>query len=266
MQTHTTTDGTALQYATYGFDDDSRETVVLLNGVTQTAQRWQPLATPLSEQFRVLTYNARGQGRSEVGDKAFTLDLHADDLAHLLDELGVDAANLVGFSHGARVSLGFAKRHPDRAKKLVLCGASADSTALTRTTYRSWFEVLRRADLEAMVWSAVPSVVGERYLRGNEPFLDHFVRIAVDENCDEGIRGMLEGILHTYRPLEQVVEGISTPTLFVSGSHDRLASPAGARRLACAAGGKYVEVKECGHYVPMEDPQKFYDLVTDFLR
>lgn len=265
MQTYTLTDGTTLQFETYGFEQGSRQTLVLLNGVTQTAMRWQNIARTLSERFQVLTYDARGQGRSEVGTHVFTLDLHADDLAALLDKLEVPAANLVGFSHGARVALGFARRYPARVNKLVLCGVTAEPSALARTTYRSWFEVLRRAGLEAMVWCAVPSVVGERYLRGNEPFLDHFVRIAVGENCDAGIRAMLEGILHTYPPIAELAEVVSAPSLCMSGSEDRLVRPAGAKKLACAMGGKYVEVKACGHYVPMEDPEAFCDLTLNFM-
>ncbi len=265
MKIHTTSDGTKLHYATYGFDDASRPTVVLLNGVTQTAARWQGLAGPLSEHYRVLAYDARGQGQSDVGPKVFTLGLHADDLAHLLDRLSVDTAHLVGFSHGARVALGFARHHPERTGRLVLCGATAETTTLTRITYRSWFEVLRRSDLETMVWSAIPSVVGERYLEGNEPLIGHFVRMAVEQNTDAGIRAMLEGILHTYRPLSEVVEGIAAPALVVSGAEDRMVTTAGAKRLAGLAGGRHVEVKECGHYVPMENPERFVELVVDFL-
>ena len=72
----------------------------------------------LSDRYRCLRYDARGHGRSQVVDAPITIDDLADDLAGLLDALGVAQAHIVGLSLGGMTAQAFGVRHPDRAESL----------------------------------------------------------------------------------------------------------------------------------------------------
>ena len=67
---------------------DTGPLLVLLNGMSQSTANWATQARHLSERFRVLMYDARGQGRSDLGDPtALSLSGHVEDLVSLLDHV-----------------------------------------------------------------------------------------------------------------------------------------------------------------------------------
>src|SRR4051794_23744191 len=75
--------------------------------------------------YRCLRYDARGHGRSQVLDQLITIDDLADDLAGLLDALGMAQAHIVGLSLGGMTAQAFGVRHPDRAESLTLMATAA---------------------------------------------------------------------------------------------------------------------------------------------
>ncbi|QDG53979.1 alpha/beta fold hydrolase [Persicimonas caeni] len=264
MPKFTTFDGTTLHYKTTGFDNDG-DVLVFLNGMTQSTAHWNSQAKAFAEAgYRVLTYDARGQGDSELGDAELTLDQHAHDLDALLDELEVDRAHLAGFSHGARIALGVANYHADRLGKLVLCSATARPTALARTIVRAWHGVLTNGGLTAMSWSALPTILGNNFLEKNENILKGIVRASVQRNSEEGVRALLEAMMD-YPDLSDLAKNVSTPTLVVSADKDLLVTPEGARELAELAGGEHALVTGVGHTIPIEAPEEFRRLVREFL-
>ncbi|WP_035903254.1 alpha/beta fold hydrolase [Knoellia subterranea] len=98
-------------------DEGSGPAVVLLHAGVADRRMWRPLVPALSAAHRVVTPDLRGWGETPLPGGRYT---DADDLAHLLDELGIDRATLVGASFGGRVALEFAAMHPDRVDTLVL--------------------------------------------------------------------------------------------------------------------------------------------------
>ncbi len=264
MPNFTTSDGAKLHYKTTGFEQDG-DTVVFLNGMTQSTAHWNSQAKAFAEDgFRVLTYDARGQGGSELGEAELTLELHAHDLDALFAELGVARAHLVGFSHGSRIALGVANHHPERLDRLVLCSATARPTALARTIVRSWHGVLTNGGLTAMSWSALPTILGNDFLEKNENILEGIVRAAVQRNSEEGVRALLEAMMD-YPDLSELAQNVSAPTLVISADEDLLVTASGARELAKLADGEHVEVEGVGHTIPIEAPEEFRRLAQEFL-
>ena len=258
-----TADGQTLFYKLAGEEEPSTP-VVLLNGMTQTTRHWASHVRVLRETRPVITYDARGQGQSDPPREIPTLELHADDLAALLDHLDIPQADLVGFSHGARVALGFAEHHPRRVRRLVLCSATAEPTALARTIVRSWQEILRLGGLEALSWASLTSIVGPYFLTQNERLLKNIVKASVDRNNAEGVALLLEGLAN-FPELADLAGKIHCPTLVISADSDPLVTTAGARELARLCGGEHRLVEHCGHTIPIEEPEIFRDFVVEFL-
>jgi pimeloyl-ACP methyl ester carboxylesterase len=101
-------------------EDGAGEPVILIHGLTLDCRMWQPQVRPLSVLFRVIRYDLRGFGRSADPDPAGPPYRDRDDLAALLDALGIPSAHLVALSRGGRVALEFALHYPGRARRLVL--------------------------------------------------------------------------------------------------------------------------------------------------
>jgi len=98
---------------------DGAPVVLAVHGVTATHRSWNSVAAAAPD-LDILAPDLRGRGRSRALPGPAGLHQHADDLAALLDHVGVDRAVVVGHSMGALASVVFADDHPDRVERLVL--------------------------------------------------------------------------------------------------------------------------------------------------
>jgi 3-oxoadipate enol-lactonase len=220
-----TIDGCSLYFEMLG-EGPGKPTVTFVNGTLQTTIYWKIAARELAHAFRILLYDTRGQGASELGDQPLCLNLHAADLKALLLENGVHRTAMIGLSHGARVALALADQSPDLISRMVLCSLSTRATYRARMIVRSWHEILQRHSLDAMVWAALPHVFGGAYLRENEKHLERIVRTIVRRNKTEALRAHLAALQH-YPPLSGMLQ---KPALSRAGAHRRGRSPGDPRR------------------------------------
>lgn len=95
-------------------------TLVLLHGLYDRWEVWQPLIDQLGQHFRVIAPDLRGHARSDHPESGYQLTDYASDIAGLLDALGIFRATIVGHSLGALVALSFASEFPERAETLVM--------------------------------------------------------------------------------------------------------------------------------------------------
>ncbi len=263
MPTWTTDDGLNLNYK---FDEgpDDGPTLVLFNGMTQSTEHWSSQAERLSPDFGVLRWDARGQGASDVPE-SISMEDHLRDLAGLLDHLDVDRAHMVGFSHGARLALAMAARRPERVDKLVLCSLTAEPTALARTIVTSWKKTLEHGGLEAMSWTALPAILGNRYLEQHESILSGIVRASIRRNSEAGVEALLDA-MDEYPDVAELARDVECETLVLSADEDLLVTREGAESLAELTDGTHRHFSGMGHTIPIEAPERFADTVRSFLR
>lgn len=97
------------------------DNLVLIHGLGANLAFWyMGIARLLARHYRVITYDLRGHGRSDMPASGYTLPEMANDLEELLDHLGVDRAHIVGHSFGARVALYFTTTRPHRVRTLTV--------------------------------------------------------------------------------------------------------------------------------------------------
>jgi 2-succinyl-6-hydroxy-2,4-cyclohexadiene-1-carboxylate synthase len=103
----------------------SGPSLVLIAGWTLNTHFWDALTPSLSRRHSVLAYDVRGTGRSTSDSSLeYSRVADAEDLAHLLDDLQIERAHLVGHSKGARIALTFAMLHPERALTVTAIGSA----------------------------------------------------------------------------------------------------------------------------------------------
>ncbi|MFH1150795.1 MAG: alpha/beta hydrolase [Actinomycetota bacterium] len=103
--------------------------LVMIMGLFTNADWWEPeLIEALAEHYRVLVFDNRGSGRSGSGGEAFTMRRFADDVAGLMDALGIDRGHVFGVSMGGMIAQQFVLDHPEKVDRLALgctmCGFS----------------------------------------------------------------------------------------------------------------------------------------------
>jgi pimeloyl-ACP methyl ester carboxylesterase len=239
-------------------------TVVFLNGTAQTAVNWHPQVRALKDRFRVLTYDARAQGRSELGSTELTWQRHVNDLKALLADRSVSRAALVGMSHGAFIALAFAHQFPKRVNRVVLGGLGDAPSRRSRLYLRSWSEILVAGNLEMMFRSFIPTVFGEAFLREHERILSQIVAALVRRNNRDALLAHLNALAE-YPPAARFTPTPDIPLLVLSGEEDLLAPPESGRRLAVRCGGEFERVIGTGHSLPSEAPARFSARIAAFL-
>ena len=258
-----TEDGCSLYYETQAFET-SRPVVVFLNGTMLTTVYWRTLAARFKDEYRVLMYDARAQGQSDIGEQAVSLDIHARDLAALLAHLEVERAHLVGLSHGAKVALACAAHFHGFVDRLVLCGVGAALSIRSKLIIKSWLEILQRSGLEATVRVALPVVFGEKFLVRQEEILPTIVEAVVARNSAEALIAHLEAVRH-YPSLNEIARSVQAPCLVVSGTDDLLVTEEAAQKLASLCNGSNERFAGAGHSLPAEVPELFGEIVLEFL-
>ena len=185
----TTPDGVRLRLTDRGAGHD--RTIVLVHGWKLSHRVFEHAILRLSRSFRVVAYDLRGMGESDKPDCRYDFDEHADDLAFVLEHLGLDDVTLVGWSMGCSVSL----RHMERG------GARVGRLGLINGPIR-----LARTDDDAFPWSMTEDVL-EEYFRAIEDEWPLHERRFTEESLHVPHSDLVDVIFHITQqtPLDVVV-------------------------------------------------------------
>src|SRR3990170_4649388 len=130
-----TDDGVRLYYEEAG----SGAPVVFVHEFAGDHRSWEPQIRHFSRRYRSITFDARGYPPSDVPEavSAYSQNRAADDIAAVLDYLGIDRAHIVGLSMGGFAALHFGFRHPARALSLTVAGCGYGAEPGQRDSFRA---------------------------------------------------------------------------------------------------------------------------------
>jgi pimeloyl-ACP methyl ester carboxylesterase len=259
-----------LAYRTVG--DGPRDLVLVQGAITNLEVLWEiPEYRSYCEQLasfsRLIIFDKRGMGLSDrvrIG----TLEERMDDVRAIMDDLGSESAVLKGVSEGGPMSMLFAATYPDRTQALVLCGAEVKEETTEDWPWGEWTReeideyltmenLLERWGKGLQVGYFAPSRKDDERLR--ELFGRLQVQSASPHDAIAFIRMAFE------IDVRHVVPSITTPTLIVHRTDDRVCHVENARWLARnIREAKYVELPGEDH-VPWIDGDDIMDEIREFL-
>jgi pimeloyl-ACP methyl ester carboxylesterase len=249
--------------------DGAGDPLVLLNGIAMTAVSWEAVARPLAKQYRVIRCDFRGQLMTPAPPPADVAE-HADDVALLLDRLGLDSAHIVGTSFGGVVGTLLAARHPDWVRSLITIAsadgfdeAMADEVARWRSACVASLESTDRGHLSDIL---EPVVYSPAWVEAHRAELAQR-RTQISALPDQWFRGLI-GLLdsaHSLR-LREELGRVRCPTLVIAAELDGFVPLDRARGLAEAIdGASFRTIEGAGHAVVVEQPQRIVELCLEFL-
>lgn len=277
--------------ASPGHDGD----VVVLHGMADVARSLEPLVDSLVDRYRVVTFDARGHGRS-THPGAYSMLHFVADLAGLLDALQIARPILIGHSLGGQTAANFAGLYPDRVRAAVLLEGLGPPAVLQVETpegrlahTRAMIDILRAAPRH----KPQPDVAAaaER-LTTVHPRLDpDRALVLAEEGTVPGPDGGLvwrhdERTWHWIASIDQTSLGhrwgaITAPVLAVSGAEawetwwarpggpsvdrQRLTEEQFAARLATFADIEHIELADAGHMLHFDQPAAIERIVGEFL-
>lgn len=253
-------DGVALRYELSGRGE---RTLVLVHEMGGSLESWDDVAPKLAESRRVLRYDTRGAGMSQKVRGELGIDTMADDIAALLDHIGIAGqVALAGIAVGGAIALHFAARYPGRTSA-VAAGSPATGVAPERRA--AALERVARIEAAGMAF-AVEDSMQNGYppeLRGDIKRFERYRArwLGNDPLSYATIWRMLAGL-----DMERELTGLRCPVLVIGGGLDRVRPPALAQATASAIpGARYIEV-QTGHYMAVQTPDLIADCVDEFLR
>ncbi len=240
--------------------------VVLVHGFPLDHTMWEAQIEALAQRYRVVAPDLRGFGRSGVTDGKVTMEQFADDLAGMLDALGIgEPVVLCGLSMGGYVAWQFRRRHADRLRALVLCDtrAVADSPEAARGRLETADRVAGEGPA-SLVDAMLPKLLAESS-RKRSPHVAESIRRVIRTADARGVAAAARGMAE--RPdVTSELAGIDCPTLVLVGRLDRLSTPDEMRAMAEAIpGARLTVIPDAGHMSPMENPTDFNAALLDFL-
>lgn len=256
-----TANGVRLYYELHGPED--AEVLVLSNGVLMSTASWALQVPALARNYRLLLYDCRGMWRSEHPAGPYTMELHADDLAALLDGLGIARAHIAGISYGAELSMAFALRHPQRVRSLVLSSAVSHSDPVLEGLVGGWMSAARAKDPALLYQVSYPLNFSDGYIAANRAALE--AAAARYDALD--MDAVLELLLcFAHMNLTADLHRIQAPTLVMVGEQDILKPRKYSEIIAShIPGAELVVVPGAGHALCLEQPALFNALVLGFL-
>lgn len=251
-----------------GYDDHGVGLpIIFLHAFPLNRSMWTGLTTALlhEQRFRLVTLDWRGFGESGLNDSVSTMEQFADDVAALMDKLGMPQAVLCGLSMGGYVAFAFLRKYPERVRGLILCDTRPGAdTAEARANREQVARLVEEQGVEPFADLQIPRLLSE-HTHQHHPEIELRVRqminVATPAGIAAGSRGMAQRTDAT-----DLLATITCPTLVVVGEHDSLTPPAVAQAYASRIPGAQVAVIPlAGHLSNLEQPDAFLEAVRPFL-
>jgi pimeloyl-ACP methyl ester carboxylesterase len=247
-----------IAYDQYG---DGRTSLLLLHGIPGWRGNWAGVAALLGPGYRVVVPDLMGFGESGPAPGENHAAGQSRALAHLLDALGLESVHLAGFDFGGPIAVTLLRDHPSRVRSLALlatnvfpdtpvplplriarvpiAGEVAFRIMMGRTGQRMlWIPATRNR--RAFPWSRYRRVL--QFPRGVASTREIFLQ-------------SLRHLDRLYCPIAEHLPRITVPATVMWGTADPFFPVSVGRRTAAAIpGARYVEIPNCGHFVPEEQP------------
>jgi pimeloyl-ACP methyl ester carboxylesterase len=236
-----TVNGIDIYYEVYGEGNP----VLLLHGGLANGDHWVNVIPALTDAgYQAIVMDSRGHGRSSFDETPISYEVMASDVLGLMDHLGIDKADLVGWSDGGIIGLEIALTEPERLNKVVAYGANFDPTGV-------------RLDIGANDYfnAYIEAAAAEYQENSPEP-----------ERWDEFLANISNMWATQPNYTEEQLRSITTPFLILDGAKEEAIDLNQTKLMALLIpGAELVIMPDTGHFALFEQPEEFSRIVLDFL-
>lgn len=239
---------------------ESAPVVVLSHSLGVNLTMWAGQAPAFAKKFRVLSYDTRGHGSTEISSAPYAIETLARDVIGLLDSLEIERAHFCGLSMGGVIGMWLGIHAPGRIERLVLCNTGPKIG--TTETWNARIAQIREGGMASIAATQIARwftpEFAARAPHAVEPILELLRKCS-----PEGYIGCCAAIRDC--DLREEIQKIHNPTLIVNGARDPVSTPADAQFMTeRIPGAKRVEL-EASHLSNIEAPAAFNDAVLQFL-
>jgi pimeloyl-ACP methyl ester carboxylesterase len=241
--------------------------VVLLHAFPLDHRMWRHSTEILGDDFRLITPDMRGFGKSDTTQGEVTMEQFADDLHTLLAAMKIDTPiALCGLSMGGYIALEFARKYSDRLAGLILCDTRAEPDAPEKAENRRTIAAkLPSRGVREMVENMIPNLFCEDSLKNHAEMVTA-ARDRMLEQDPHGVAAAARGMA-ARRDSTDLLPTIGCPTLVVCGENDSITPPDEMRRMSEKIPNATFEIiPMASHLSPLESPIELNRALLRFLK
>jgi 3-oxoadipate enol-lactonase len=237
--------------------------VTLSHSLAASLEMWEPQLPALTRRFRVLRYDTRGHGGSEVPPGAYTMSMLAGDLRSLLEALEIARTHFVGISMGGMIGQTLALEHPEVLDRLVLVDTASRMPPEAGPLWDERIAQVERHGLAPRVEETIERWFTPPFIAGSPDVVDH-IRGLIRTTAPQGFIGCGRAI-QALQLTDRLGE-IEAPTLVIVGEKD-MGTPVAFSELMHERirGSKLVVLESAAHLSNVEQAERFNQVVTEFL-
>lgn len=246
-------------------DCGSGKPVVLLHGFLESLSIWDDFTQWLCDEFRVITIDLPGHGRSDILEEEHSMELMAEAVHHVLQDLKIMECVMAGHSMGGYVTLAFAERYADLLKGIVLFHShAAEDTPEARSVRERTIEIVK-SDHKSFIWQFIPNLFAPENVEKHVPEIETLRREASGIS-HKSIIAALEGMKNR-SDKESFLSTTDLPVLFIIGKKDSRIDAEKVLRQALLPGYSEVLILErTGHMGYIEAKKETRTMLRDFIR
>ena len=246
------------------------EHLILIMGLGGDHFRWFRILPLLAENFKVITFDNRGVGKTDKPDIPYTMKMMSDDIAGLMDSIGIEKALFFGISLGGMIVQNFALLYPQRIISLILGCTFCGGKNTVSSEQRSGPSVLDPSLIETMLpeeraVEMMPALYSREFIDNNQDFVEIQIEYAKNNPLDTvGYRRQMEAV-GTHDTYDRLPE-IKLPTMVITGDKDVLISVENSRIIASRIPDSELVILEgTGHGFYTEANEETARILTDFM-
>jgi 3-oxoadipate enol-lactonase len=257
------TQGAPLYYEVAG----TGHPLLLIHAGVADSRMWDDQFAQFAQQYKVIRYDLRGFGKSEVPAGQFS---NSEDILNLLHFLHVEKTYIVGVSFGSKVALDFTLEYPDRVAALVLAAPSVGGSTPSEEVLRfnadeeaalAQNDLVAATEINLRMWvdgpQRTPNQVNPEARERVRVMQHHAFTVPIPENAEE---------LSLTPPAITRLAELHVPTLVIVGDYDIPGKLELTEQLTKKiSGAKKIVIPGVAHMVSMEQPELFNHAVLDFL-
>lgn len=239
--------------------------IIFVHGFPLNKSMWDKQVKALKDNYRVIAYDIRGHGNSEVGKIDFSIDLFVNDLLSFMDALKIEKTVLCGLSMGGYIALNAIEKYSDRFTALILSdtNCTADSPEAIEKRMNTIISI-KENGVEKLANDLIPNLFAPESFRSNSEEI-----VAVKEMIVTTTPSSLSKSLHALAERKETcgkLTEIKVPVLILVGEEDKITPPEAAKAMHEKIKNSTLQViPHAGHLSNMENSDEFNKHLNNFL-
>lgn len=241
---------------------EDKPTIVFSNSLGTDFRIWRDCIVRLVGDVSIVMYDKRGHGLSDVGKSPYKLDDHVNDLAGLMDHLGISNAIICGLSVGGMIAQGLAFMRPDLVRAMVLCDTAAKIG--TKEMWQERIDAVKESGLSVILESTMERWFSPAFHKERADDLEGYKNMFTRQPVD-GYLGTAVALSEADLRLAAV--DVKVPTICIVGDQDGSTPPdvvlATAKLIPEA---RYEVIKNAAHLPCIEQPEILVEVIRAFMK